>query len=139
MNEQTEKLNPDLLAKVNAIQSHVNDAKTNLSATYDTSKAEIRSKVDAAKAKLNKQKARAEQAKDDFEARAGRKIDEIKARIGAKKEEHATEKAFTKAEDAEDYAAACLDMAIAAVAEADVACLLAVDARLDAEDRRSNT
>ena len=94
------------------------------------SRAAIQAQLDKAKSGIDAQRQKTKETKAKLDGR----IEELKADSAAKIEEWKTNRELKKldhrAERAEDYAAWSIDVAVSAVAEAELATLEAIDARL---------
>jgi hypothetical protein len=134
MSERVDRFCNNLRDQLNGVEGHLGQIKQRLAASGKESRAEIETKVGEAKAKLDAQRQKVEKAKAD----AKNRIEEKKAETASKIEEWKTNrdqhKLEKRADRSEDYAAVCILIAADSVAEADLAILEAIEARLLAEE-----
>lgn len=129
MSQKIENLRTNLQGKLNAIASQLNTVKTHLEAAPKEAENAIHSKLDTAKTKLEAKKQEIANAK----TKLGERVEAKKTEIEDWKAKREHKKLAARADRAEDYAAAAIVVALAAVEEAEVAILEAVAARMDAE------
>jgi hypothetical protein len=134
MSERVDQFCNKLRGQLNAVDEHLSQIKQRLDTSGKESRAAIEAKVGEAKAKLDAQRQKVDKAKAD----AKNRIEEKKAETASKIEEWKTNreqhKLEKRADRSEDYAAACIWIAADSVAEADLATLEAIEARLLAEE-----
>ena len=134
MGERVDRFCKDLRGRLSAVEEHLESIKQRLSTSSQESRAAVEAKVEEAKSKLEAQRQKVEKAKVDAKAHIDQKKTETKSKIDewkANREQHKLEK---RADRSEDYAAACIIIAADSVAEAELATLEAIDARLLAEE-----
>lgn len=133
MSQTIDNLRNNFQTKLNAIASHLDTVKTHLEDASKEAKTAIHSKLDVAKGKLEAKKQEIANAKTKLEERVEAKKTEVESQIADWKAKREQKKLTSRANRAEEYAAAAIVVAFACVEEAEVAILEAVAARIDAE------
>jgi phenylalanyl-tRNA synthetase alpha subunit len=134
MSERVDKFCNDLRDHLNAVEGHLGQIKQRLDTSGKESRAAIETKVGEAKAKLDAQRQKVDKAKEDAKNRIEEKKAETTSKIEEWKTNREQHKLEKRADRCEDYAAACIFIAADSVAEADLATLEAIEARLLAEE-----
>ena len=125
-----EKLRKDLTGvedRLNQIKQQIDTANQETRSAIEAKFAKTKAKVEAEKKQVHDAMAKVKSRIEEKKAETHDKIEEWKAN----REQHKLDK---RADRAEDYAAACIIVAADSVAEADLATLEAIDARLLAEE-----
>lgn len=133
MSERIDQFCDDLRNRLNGIDQHLSQMKDKLDAARKDNEAAIRDKIEEAQRGLEQKRKEHEEARADFKARFDAKKAEVKGKIDEWKRNRETERLVDRADDAEAYAVSAIQVARAAIFEAEVATLEAVGARLDAE------
>jgi len=141
MSEQTEKLKHAAQERLENVRQRLDKAKDTLETTFDKTKSQVTEKIEEAKASLNETRGQVNKSKAGFKAEFKEhknefveKIEHVKEAAAAKLEERSQHKAIAKAEKTEQRAQICIDSAVVAIAEAELACLEACKARMEAEE-----
>ena len=141
MSGQTEKLKHNAQEKLENITQQLDRAKMSLESTFDKTKTQVESKLEESKASLKetRKQFRKNRAKLKAEAKEHRmKIEESLERLReaaeSKQMGKTIHKAMVRAKKAEQHAQICLDCAAVAIAEAELACVEACHARMEAEE-----
>jgi hypothetical protein len=134
MGERIDKLCDDLKDRLNGIDQRLTQMKDKLDASRKEDEAAFRANIEEARRGLEGQRKEHEDARSRFKARVEAKQAEVKSKIDEWKKGRETKKLVDRADAAEQYACAAVDVAQSWVREAEVAILEAVDARMDAED-----
>ena len=130
------------------LESKAKEFKTNLDAALAAEKIQVEQKLSEAKAKATRSKealdekvtagrGKFEEKLSGIKEKVQNKKAELSANIEAKKTEIDRDIAEWDAQDAEEYAAATLDVALAYIDEAETAALQAIYARLKAESLKA--
>jgi vacuolar-type H+-ATPase subunit I/STV1 len=133
MGEKIDRFCETLRQKLTALEVQLGQVKTKVEAVPDDTQAALRAKLDEAKAKVEAKKQEVEAFKVTLEEWATAKQTETEESIQAWVDQKEIEKLNTRADRAEDYAAAAMMFAVAAMEEADLATLEAIDARMAAD------
>jgi hypothetical protein len=123
MGQKAKELKDSLDQKLVVMHQRTEQVQEKLKASLEESKAAVQSKIDKAKATFAKTQEKANKMKA-----------ELRTKFEAYKEEQEEEGAVARAEDAEAYAAWSMVDAMDAIGEAEYASLLAVDARMRADE-----
>ena len=141
MSEQTEKLKHTAQEKLENVRQRLDKAKDTLETTFDKTKSQVTQKIEEAKKSLNETRRQVSNNKAGFKAEFKEhkdefveKIEHLKEAAAAKLEERSQHKTIVKAEKAAQHAQACIDAAVVAIAEAELACLQACEAQMAAEE-----
>lgn len=134
MSEQIDKFCNDLRDRLNGIDQRLAQAKGKLDAATKEDEEALRAMFEESQRGLEEKRKEHEEARERFKARAEAKPAELKAKLDEWKKGRETKKLVNEADDAEEYARWTLDVAASAIAEAEVAILLAAGARMDAEN-----
>ncbi len=133
MGRRVDQFCDELRDRLRSVESRVNHLKANIGGDREATKAAIDRKIDEAKAGLNGRKDDVEAARARMQARLEAKQTETEDRIAEWKLNRESEKLERRAEDSEAYAAWAILVAAAAIGEADLAALEAIEARVDAD------
>jgi len=123
MGEQAKKLKDSLDQKLVVMHQRTEQVQEKLKASLEESKAAVQSKIDKAKAGFA-----------ETQEMVKKKKAQLRKKFEAYKEEQEEKSAAARAEDAEMYATWSMVDAMDAIAEAEYASLLAVDARMRADE-----
>ena len=134
MSERVDKFCNDLRDRLNAVEEHLDNIKQRLSTSSKETRAAVEAKVEEARKKVDAQKQKVEKAKADAKAHLDEKKAETKSKIEEWKANREQHKLENRADRSEEYAAMCILIAADGVAEAELATLEAIDARLLAEE-----
>lgn len=134
MSEKVDKFCNDLRIHLNKVEERLDRVKTSVKTASDETRAAVESKKKKIEADFEADKRKVDEAK----ANAKSWIEEKKSETDAKIEEWKTNREIHKlekrADRAEEYAAASIYIAAAAVDEADLSILEAVAARMIADE-----
>ncbi|MCD6395820.1 MAG: hypothetical protein J7M40_20235 [Planctomycetes bacterium] len=141
MSEQTEKLKHAAQERLENVRQQLDKAKESLETTFDKTKSQVTEKIEEVKASLNETRRQVGKSraglKTEFKEHKNefaQKVEHIKEAATAKLEERSQHKIIVRAEKAEQHARICIDNAVVAIAEAELACLEACKARMEAEE-----
>ncbi len=134
MGNEMKDLYASLHARLDAVGNHLKKAMAEMQSASKETEAELRSKLSAAKVKVAEMKADAKASKAKLQELAEAKTAEVEEQVTEWKAKHQTDKLEKRAERAEKYAEACVDVALASAAEAEEAILEALAARMDADN-----
>ena len=133
MTTNIDALGKKLHTKLDAGLEQLKTMKAHLDAAPKEAEDIIKGKLDIVKGALEEKKQAGEAARAGIEALVKEKVDETKASVAEWKEKRDTKKLEKRAERAEKYAEAIVDVALYSALEAEKAILAAVAARIDAE------
>ena len=133
MSKKIERFCDDLKNRLNSIEAKIIKVKASVEAAPEEAEATVKSKLAELKVVLQAKKEDVEAAKAKLEERIETKKTEVETQIAEWKAQGEKEKLIRQAERREDYAAAAIVLALAAVEEAEVAVLEAVEARMASE------
>jgi tellurite resistance protein len=122
-----------------AVENRIKSLKTSIQSIPQKTQDEIQSKLHAAKANLDAKKHEFDEYRVKLKTQFEEKESEVKLNIEEWKESREIKKLEHRADQAEDYAATAISLAIAALDEAEKVTLEAISARLDAESVTRNT
>jgi hypothetical protein len=125
----TKKLHDNL----EGVEDRIKSLKTSIQSIPQKTQDEIQSKLNQAKANLDAKKSEFDQYRVKLKTQFEEKESEVKLNIEEWKESREVKKLEHRADQAEDYAATSILLAIAALDEAEKVTLEAISARLDAE------
>ena len=134
MNINLEELGKKLQAKLDSNIDRLKAAKAHLEDVHKETEAAIQTKLKSAKETLDAKKQEAAAAKAGMEEFVEAKKAETQAGVAEWKANRDRKKLEKRAERAEKYAEACMEVALFSAAEAEEAILEAVAARRDADD-----
>lgn len=134
MNQKIDNLRTNLQTKLDEIASQVEKVKGSLKVASKEAEETIKSKMNDTKAKLESKKQEIADSKAKLEERIQTKKSEVASQIADWKTKREQDKLVARANRAEEYAAAAILLALAAIDEAEVATLEAVAARMDADE-----
>ncbi|GAA4649849.1 hypothetical protein GCM10023116_21300 [Kistimonas scapharcae] len=133
MSDTLERMRTTLDTKLGAVMEQLKTTKNNLEAASGAIDEGIHSRLEEAKAKVQAKKQEADAARERLKTLIEEQKGDIKAQVEQWKANHEHDKLVKRAERAEDYAEACIELAMAAAVEAEEATLKAIVARQDAE------
>ena len=133
MSEKLEQMRANLHAKLDAVVDQLKTAKANLENAPKEAEADIRAKLEAAKTNFEAKKQEVDAAKAHIKELVEAKKNDIEEQVEQWKAKREHDKLAKRAERAEEYAEACIVVALASAVEADRAVLEAAVARKDAE------
>jgi hypothetical protein len=133
MNEKSDNFSKELRTKLDEVDKRLKDLKSTAKAATVKANAEAKSQLAALEKRAKDERAKAQAA----EAKAKAWLEEKKSATGEKiaawRAQHDVKKLAGHADSAEQYAAASIQLAVAAVDEAERAAVEAVVARMDAD------
>lgn len=134
MSEQIDNFINSLREQLNDIDDRLSSVKTTIESASQETKATIGSKLKQVKAKLETKRYDFDTFKREVKRQAEEKQGEVKSKIDVGKTNQEIETLSLRAEQAEEYAAKGIAVAIAAIDEAEEAILEAIAARLDTDN-----
>ena len=141
MSEKSDHLKQMAQEKFCGVHEQLEKAKSEIDSTIGKAKSDVESKIGQVKAELCAKKEHAAMSKSKLENTVRRQKDaveakfmELKEKVESKKDEKSKKRVVLKAEKAEKYAEICMDCASTAIIEAELACLEACHARVEAEE-----
>ena len=133
MSERVDKFTNGLRDRLNAAEERINSLKSRLQSAPKQAQDELRRELQAAKQKVEAGKQSVEKARTDAGQWIERKKSEAASAIDQWKAKREANKLNERAEEAEDYAVAEIEIAVATIDEDEQALLEAIVARLDAD------
>ena len=133
MTTSTEQLRDTMAEKFDQLNEKVEQAKNEIKHVHAQHQAEVHEKLEQARMKLQEKQQHAAQAKSKLESDYKAKKAEWQGKVQDWKTQRAKDELEARAEDTEFFASAAFDVAVAAVYEADVAILEAIEAKQDAD------
>jgi hypothetical protein len=137
MNEKLDNFCKELRTKLDGVDKRLKDLKAGAKGATEKAKVEARSQLTALESRAKDQRAELKST----EAKAKAWLEEKKAATGEKiaawKAKHDVKKLAARADSAGDYAVASMQLAVAAVDEAERAAVEAVVTRMDADAAQS--
>jgi hypothetical protein len=133
MGERIDQFCDQLRQKLTMADSGLEGLKTKIDSKAAHVEEDVQSHLDRVKKRIDEGRAKAEAAQAELKHWAEQKKTETKGKIAELKAKHDSAKLKTRADFAQRYAAASVDVAVAAVDEAERASLEAWLARRDAE------
>jgi chromosome segregation ATPase len=134
MSEKIDQFCEGLRNQLTKVETSLNKVGESIKAAPQQASDAVKSSLAAAKAKHEANMQSLHEAKAKMEERLHEKKEEVDSQIAEWKTNREIHKLEKRADNAEDYAMATIDFAGAAVVEADLATLEAIEARMDAED-----
>jgi hypothetical protein len=134
MSERVDKFCNNLRGQLNAVENHMDQIKQRLSTSGKESRAAIEAKTGEVRARLDAQRQKVEQARVDIKNRMEEKKVETIAKVDEWKANREQHKLENRADRGEGYAGSCIIIAADYVAEAELATLEAIEARMLAEE-----
>lgn len=128
-----EQVRDSMRQKLNQLGEKVNEAKAGIEQADLKREADFHRKVEAAREKVQEKQGEATQKRQKIEQDIQAKRAEWHEKVEDWKAERNRDRLEARAEDTEYYAAEAFDVAVAAVYEADLAILEAIEARQEAE------
>lgn len=132
MGKQSEKFGEVLRAKLSNIETNLRDVKSAIDAKANKAEHDVRARLDAAKKRIEQDRAKITAAQAEVKNWADEQKSASSEKIAEWKTRHETAKLQHRAEGAERFADATVDLAVAALEEAEHAVLQAWAARIDA-------
>ncbi len=146
MNENMQKLKDMAQEKMACMRECMDKTKGRIESAFEQPAAEIERKIEELKGELRARKETSKKTRERLKTEAHERKEKILAQLShiketafSKIEEKKTRDIIAKAEKAQRHAQACMDMAEAAIVEAQLACLEACRARAEAEEQLSVT
>jgi hypothetical protein len=133
MSDKLEQVRTQLHANLDAAVDGLQATRAHLQAKTDAAQADTRAKLEASKAKVAGMKQQAAAARARMSDLINAKAVETDAQVAEWQAKRQHDKLVKRAEQAEDYAVACVAVTMAMAAEADLAVLEAAQARMDAD------
>jgi predicted nucleic acid-binding Zn-ribbon protein len=134
MGEKIDKFTNDLREQLTTADNRLNDLKNQVESAGEESRDAIQAKIDQAKSALEEQKSKAEEGRQRVKSYLEADLAETNQDVHDWKQKRELHKLDKRAERRENYAADAIFIAAAAIDEANVAFLEALEARLDAEE-----
>jgi chromosome segregation ATPase len=134
MGEKIDEFCNDLRDDLTAADKRLQDLKGQVENANQETREAVQAKLDQAKANLDQQKSKAEDRQQRIKSYLDEKVTETQHDINDWKTKREIKKLERRAERREGYAADTVIIAMAAIDEANLAVLEALDARFDAED-----
>ncbi len=134
MNINLDELGKKLHAKLDGNIAQIKAAKTYLEEIQEETESAIQTKLNAAKSALDTRKQEIAAIKTSIETYVDDRKAESKAAVAEWKANKDRKKLEKRAERAEKYAEACIEVTLFSAGEAEVAIMEAVAARKDADD-----
>jgi hypothetical protein len=134
MGERIDQFTNDLRDKLNAADNRLDHLKAQLENAGQETQDAIESKLNQAKADIEEQKTKVKDGQQRAKDFLAADLAETKQDIHSWKQNREIKKLEKRAERRENYAADTVLFAMAAIDEANVAILEALEARLDADD-----
>ena len=122
--------------QLNNVEGHLAKVGESIKAAPQQAANAVRSSIDSAKAQHAQNMQKVADAKAKLEERMNAKKEEVETQVEEWKTNHEISKLEKRADNAEGYAVAAIDFAASCVAEADLATLEAIVARMDAEEAK---
>jgi len=133
MSERVNKFCASLQSKLNNLEDRMTSLKTSLQSAPKQAEDALHKQLDHAQHKVESQKQAVAKARTSVQNWADKKKAEAKATIDSWKVRHEARKLEKRADQAEEYAAAAILVAVSSIDEAEQAVLEAIAARLDAD------
>ncbi len=137
MSARTDQFCGTLRDRLSKVEGQLKTMGTNIQALPEQGEKALREKVDETRRKLQAEKDRVNTIRSNIKARAEEKMHETKEAVSEWKTKREIRKLNARADRDEAYAADATDFAVASIAEAELAVLDAVVARLDADAAQS--
>ena len=137
MSEKIDQFCENLRVQLNNVESQLTKVAENVKAAPQQAADAVRATIDAAKLQHEQNMQKLADARAKLDERSQAKKEEVAGQIEQWKTNREIDKLERRADDAEFYAVAVIEFAAAAVAEADLATLEAIEARMQAEDAKS--
>ncbi len=128
----------DLRARLSTVEGRVYSLKASIQALPRDSEESVRKKLDRVRHQFQVRREHLDQTHADFDALAQEDLAETEDAIGRWSANRESRKLDTQADLAAEYAADSIDLAWAAINDAEEAILAAMVARLDAEAAKSS-
>jgi len=132
MSDKLEQLRTQLHTNLDAAVDSLQATRANLQAKTNAVESDTRAKLDKARAKVVGMKQQSDAARSHLNDLVAAKAVETETQVAEWKAKRQQDKLVKRADQAEDYAVACVAVAMASAAEADLAVLQATLARMDA-------
>ena len=134
MKEKFEKMRVTLQTKLDTAVGQLEQSKDYVKAKSNEAEDDIHAKLEEAKAKMKASKQEFDAAKARAEVLIEEKKEELDSRVTQWKADREHDKLANRARRAEEYAEACIELAVASAVEADGAILEAAIAWMDADN-----
>ncbi len=138
MSDKIDQFCESLRVKLNSVESYLAQVGENVKAAPQQASAALQSSIESVKTQHAKNMQQVADAKAKLEQRVKTKTEEVEASIEQWKKVREISKLDNRAVLAEEYAIAAIEIAAPSVAEADLATLEAIAARMDAEEAKSS-
>lgn len=123
MSEKIQELKTKFSEALDSAKEKANEVQSNVKTSGESLSAKVSSKVDEVKAAFS-----------SAQEKAKTKKEELDAKIEAFKHDRSVERAQKKAQEAEEYAMACVELVFASINEAEIAIANALVAAKEAEE-----
>jgi hypothetical protein len=133
MSDRIDKFCSSLNTKLNDLEGHMSSFKAKLQSAPKQAEEALHKQLNQAQQTIEAQKESVAKAKTSVQNWLDQKKAEVKATIDGWKANHEAKKLAHRADRAEDYAAAAVQVAMSSMDEAEHAVLEAIAARHDAE------
>lgn len=133
MGQRIDQLSETLRNKLANVDSGLKDIKAKIAKKAENAEQDVRSHLDGLQGRIKQDQKKVSAAKAEVEDWMESRKEDTDAKIEKWKTKHETSKLQKRADKAEEYAAAAIVVALAAVDEAEEAALEAFLARLDAD------
>ncbi len=138
MSEKIDQFCESLRQQLTAIETKLNHTKADLETVPQETQHLIQSKLEEAKVQLAQNKRKAEDAKANVQQWLEAKKSELQSQVDEWKAQREVDKLVSRADRTEEYAASAIVFAAAALQEAQIAVLEAIEARVAADEVVSN-
>jgi hypothetical protein len=138
MNEKVDSFCKELRAKLDGVDKRIKDLKAGAKSATEKAKLEAKAQLAALENRARDQRAMVQATEAKTKAWFEEKKTATSEKIAAWKSQHDVKKLASHAESAEQYAVASMQLAAAAVDEAERAAVEAVVARMDADDAQTS-
>jgi hypothetical protein len=138
MNEKIDNFCKELRTKLDGVDKRLNDLKAGAKGATEKAKVVARAQLAALEKRAKDQRAKAQAVDAKAKSWLEEKKTATSEKIAAWKSQHDVKKLAAHAKSAEQYAVASMQLAAAAVDEAERAAVEAVVARMDADDAQTS-
>jgi hypothetical protein len=133
MDQKVENFRKELRAKLDGVEKRLKELNATTKNVTEKTRSEVKAQLAALDSRAKAQRAKQQEVEAKAKTWLERKKVDTSEKIATWKAQHEVNKLTAHAKDAEDYAAAAMQLAIAAVDESERAAVEAVVARLDAD------
>jgi hypothetical protein len=137
MTERVDRFCDDLRTRLNGVEDQLQRVKSSLASAQEESREALQTKLSTVKQRIDARRQEVEEAKTSFDRWVEEKEIATAGKIDSWLANKEVEQLGMRADSAEVYAASAIVLALAAVEEAELATLEAVEARLVAEEAAS--